>query len=115
MTKPNLSKKKVMNKGYLNKFSTGVIKKEGDYIVNYQWGNSYGHCIYSVKIMSGVNKPLRQSVLIMTHCQMGEIISSINEDTPLTDKDRDELTREIREHSKRVLTNFLSSNGEGPY
>jgi hypothetical protein len=43
---------------------------------------------------------------------MGEIIDSINNETPLTDEDHDGLSKEIREHSREVLTNFLSSNEE---
>jgi hypothetical protein len=43
---------------------------------------------------------------------MGDIIDSINETTPLTDKDHDGLSKEIREHSREVLTSYLSGNEE---
>lgn len=97
---------------YLNKFSTSVDKKGEDYIVNYEDDSHYGHCIYRSVQLTGSKKPIRQSVLLMTHCQMGEIIDSINETTPLTEKDHDGLSKEIREHSRDVLTSFLSSNEE---
>ena len=100
---------------YLNKFSTTISTNGDDYVVNYQGDNSFGHCIYKKLDLTGNNKPIRQSVMLLTHCQMGEIINSINETTPLTDEDHDGLSKEIREHSREVLTNFLSSNGEGPY
>ena len=97
---------------YLKKFSTSVDKKGDDYIVNYEDSTHYGHCIYRSLQLTGSNKPLRQSVLLMTHCQMGEIIDSINETTPLTEEDHDGLSKEIREHSREVLTSYLSSNEE---
>jgi hypothetical protein len=97
---------------YLNKFSTSVDKKGEDYIVNYEDDTHYGHCIYRSIQLTGSNKPIRQSVLLMTHCQMGEIIDSINETTPLTEEDHDGLSKEIREHSREVLTSYLSGNEE---
>ena len=97
---------------YLKKFSTSVDKKGDDYIVNYEDSTHYGHCIYRSLQLTGSNKPLRQSVLLMTHCQMGDIIDSINETTPLTEEDHDGLSKEIREHSREVLTNYLSGNEE---
>ena len=97
---------------YLKKFSTSVDKKGDDYIVNYEDSTHYGHCIYRSLQLTGSNKPLRQSVLLMTHCQMGDIIDSINETTPLTEKDHEGLSKEIREHSREVLTNYLSGNEE---
>ena len=97
---------------YLNKFSTSVEKKGEDYIVNYEDENHYGHCIYRQIQVTGSNKPIRQSVLLMTHCQMGNIIDSINDRKPLTDKDHDKLSMEIREHSKGILTSYLSSTEE---
>jgi len=97
---------------YLNKFSTSVDKKGDDYIVNYEDSTHYGHCIYRSIQLTGSNKPIRQSVLLMTHCQMGEIIDSINETTPLTEEDHDGLSKEIREHSREVLTSYLSGNEE---
>jgi hypothetical protein len=97
---------------YLKKFSTSVDKKGDDYIVNYEDSTHYGHCIYRSLQLTGSNKPIRQSVLLMTHCQMGEIIDSINETTPLTEEDHEGLSKEIREHSREVLTNYLSGNEE---
>jgi hypothetical protein len=97
---------------YLNKFSTSVNKNGDDYIVNYEDSTHYGHCIYRSLQLTGSNKPIRQSVLLMTHCQMGEIIDSINETTPLTEEDHEGLSKEIREHSREVLTNYLSGNEE---
>ena len=97
---------------YLNKFSTSVEKKGDDYIVEYQDNTHYGHCIYKSMELTGNNKPIRQSVLLMTHCQMGGIIDSINNETPLTEEDHEGLSKEIREHSYNVLTSYLEGQRE---
>ena len=97
---------------YLNKFSTSVEKKGDDYIVNYEDNTHYGHCIYKNMQLMGNNKPIRQSILLMTHCQMGGIIDSINEESPLSEKDHEGLSKEIREHSYNVLTSYLSGQTE---
>ena len=97
---------------YLNKFSTSVEKKGDDYIVNYEDNTHYGHCIYKNMELTGNNKPIRQSILLMTHCQMGGIIDSINDVSPLTEKDHEGLSKEIREHSYSVLTSYLSGQKE---
>jgi hypothetical protein len=98
---------------FLNKFSTTVSTNGDDYVVNYQGENSYGHCIYKKLDLTGNNKPIRQSVMLLTHCQMGEIIEEINKETPLKDVNSSVLSDEIRNHSLTTLTEWLSSQREG--
>jgi hypothetical protein len=98
---------------YLNKFSTSVDKKGEDFIVNYEDGTHYGHCIYKRLDLTGKTKPIRQSIMLLTHCQMGDIIGDINESSPLSEKDHDGLSREIREHSLSTLTTWLEGQTEG--
>jgi hypothetical protein len=43
---------------------------------------------------------------------MGGIIDSINNETPLTEKDHEGLSKEIREHSYQVLTSYLEGQRE---
>jgi hypothetical protein len=97
---------------YLNRFNTDVTRNGEDFIVNYQGENRYGHCIYRRLDLTGSNKPIRQSVMLLTHCQMGDIIDDINETTPLTEKDHDGLSKEIREHSLSTLTSWLEGQIE---
>ena len=97
---------------YLNKFSTTISTNGDDYVVNYQGENSYGHCIYKKLDLTGNNKPIRQSVMLLTHCQMGDIINHINEKSPLNEGDHDNLSREIREHSLSILTSYLEGQKE---
>ena len=98
---------------YLNKFSTSVDKKGEDFIVNYEDGTHYGHCIYKRLNLTGSNKPIRQSVMLLTHCQMGEIIEEINKEVPLKDMNSSDLSNEIRNHSLTTLNDWLSSQKEG--
>lgn len=97
---------------FLNKFSTRVSQNEDDYIVHYEKEESYGHCIYKNLKLKGNNKPLNQNVLLLTHCQMGDIIDRINNDTPLTENDYLSITSEIRNHSLTTLNDWLSSQKE---
>ena len=97
---------------FLNKFSTTISTNGDDYVVNYQGENSYGHCIYKKLDLTGNNKPIRQSVMLLTHCQMGEIIEEINKETPLKDVNSSTLSDEIRNHSLTTLTDWLSSQKE---
>ena len=98
---------------FLNKFSTTISTNGDDYVVNYQGENSFGHCIYKKLDLTGNNKPIRQSVMLLTHCQMGEIIEEINKETPLKDVNSSTLSDEIRNHSLTTLTEWLSSQKEG--
>jgi hypothetical protein len=97
---------------YLNKFSTTISTNGDDYVVNYHGDNTYGHCIYKKLDLTGSNKPIRQSVMLLTHCQMGEIIEEINKETPLKDMNSSDLSNEIRNHSLTTLTDWLSSQKE---
>ena len=97
---------------YLNCYNTDVTRNGEDFIVNYQGENRYGHCIYKRLDLTGKTKPIRQSVMLLTHCQMGDIIDDINETTPLTEKDHDGLSKEIREHSLSTLTSWLEGQIE---
>ena len=97
---------------YLNKFSTTISTNGDDYVVNYHGDNTYGHCIYKKLDLTGSNKPIRQSVMLLTHCQMGEIIEEINKETPLKDMNSSDLSNEIRNHSLSTLTDWLSSQKE---
>ncbi len=97
---------------YLNKFSTTISTNGDDYVVNYHGDNTYGHCIYKKLDLTGSNKPIRQSVMLLTHCQMGEIIDEINKETPLKDMNSSDLSNEIRNHSLSTLTDWLSSQKE---
>ncbi len=98
---------------FLNKFSTTITTNGEDYVVNYQGENTYGHCIYKKLELTGNNKPIKQSVMLLTHCQMGDIIGEINDSSPLSGVSHSDLSNEIRNHSLTTLTDWLEGQREG--
>lgn len=95
---------------YLKKFSTSVSMNGEDYVVNYEGDNTYGHCIYKKLELTGNNKPVKQSVMLLTHCQMSDIIGDIDKESPLKESDHNALSMEIRNHSLQVLHDWLEEN-----
>mgnify|MGYP003352272674 FL=1 len=83
-------------------------------MVNYQGDNVYGHCIYKKLELTGNNKPIKQSVMLLTHCQMSDIIGEIDKESPLKESDHSSLSMEIRNHSLQVLNEWFDENQVSP-
>jgi hypothetical protein len=92
----------------LNDFTTEVIKSGDKYIVNYSCEQYTGVCEYNHILFPGQRKPLSQRVLLLTECDMGDIIEKINIDSPLSSEDLTGITMEIREHSLQCVEDFIS-------
>ena len=87
-----------------------------------QVGKEY-HIIYTIEgttIVGGCNykewknksKYQVEPIYILTEVHMVDIISYINEKSPLNEGDHDNLSREIREHSLSILTSYLEGQKE---
>jgi hypothetical protein len=50
--------------------------------------------------MKGVSKPIVQNFIIMTGCDMGDVIEYIYQKRGLSEKDFNEVNMLIREHSR---------------
>ena len=99
-----------MEKLYLNKLLTTVSEETpNEYKVLYSNGVHVGSCSYKKLEMMGSKKPIRQDVFLMTHCDMGDIISSMNDDNQFTSEDHNELQMEIRFDSLTKVRNYVSS------
>ena len=99
-----------MEKLYLNKLLTTVSEETpNEYKVLYCNGVHMGSCSYKKLEMMGSKKPIRQDVFLMTHCDMGDIISSMNDDNQFTSEDHNELQMEIRFDSLTKVRNYVSS------
>ena len=99
-----------MEKLYLNKLLTTVSEQTpNEYKVLYSNGVHMGSCSYKKLEMMGSKKPIRQDVFLMTHCDMGDIISSMNDDNQFTSEDHNELQMEIRFDSLTKVRNYVSS------
>ena len=91
----------------LNNFNTEVVKHGDKYIVNYSYEQYTGVCEYNHINFPGQRKPMNQRVLLLTECEMGDIIEKINIDSPLSSEDLSRMTREIREHSLQCVEEFI--------
>ena len=95
------------NQKSLNNFSTEVVKHGDRYIVNYSYEQYTGVCEYNHINFPGQRKPMNQRVLLLTECEMGDIIEKINIDSPLSSEDLTRMTMEIREHSLQCVEEYI--------
>ena len=59
-----------------------------------------GTCIFESHNTMGTSKPIRQKFIIMTSCEMGDVIEYIYQTRGLTSEDFNEVSLLIREHSR---------------
>lgn len=95
-----------MNKEYLKKFSTEVSKEGEIYNVTYSHGSITGECRYVEMRMTGSTKPIRQEMLLLTHCEMKDIIGEIDNDYKLSEEDFTSISLTIREDSLNKVTEY---------
>lgn len=90
-------------------FKTEVQENNGTKTVTYchpTFPHFSGVCEYEEKILTGVNKPIRQRVMILVNCEMGDVIEYIHKKSPLSSEDLVLINRLIRDHSyEMVLSN----------
>jgi hypothetical protein len=91
----------------LNNFNTEVVKVGEKYIVNYSYEQYSGVCEYNHINFPGQRKPMNQRVLLLTECEMGDIIEKINIDSPLSSEDLTRMNMEIREHSLQCVEDYI--------
>ena len=59
-----------------------------------------GSCIFETHNMMGTSKPIRQKFIIMTSCEMGDVIEYIYQTRGITSEDFNDVNLLIREHSR---------------
>jgi hypothetical protein len=94
--------------GVLEDFITEVSKEGEEYIIKYSSGEYKGECRYKMMELTGKNKPIRQTPMLLTHCDMGDIIEKLHLKHTLSSEDFHSLSMDIREHSLKRLNEFLS-------
>ena len=62
-----------------------------------------GTCTYESHSMKGTSKPIVQNFVIMTGCDMGDVIEYIYQTRGLSEKDFDEVNSLIRDHSRTIV------------
>jgi len=90
-------------------FSSTVQHCENSYRVLYEINDFTGYCDYRVFKMSGSTKPISQTIHLLTHVDMGDIIEYVHKKTPLCSDNFSEVQMTIREDSKRRLLEFLQT------
>ena len=88
---------------YLNDYKPNVTKSGDTYIVDYE----IGECVYTYQRMG---KRIKQEVLQLIKCDMWKVISEINEKSPLSDGDYQDLNMEIRNNSLQYVTEYINSH-----
>lgn len=89
---------------YLKSFNPNVILSGDTYIVDY----GIGECVYS---RIRVGKRIKQDVLQLIKTDMWKVITVINQETPLSEGDFNDLNMEIRNHSLQYVEEFISEKG----
>jgi hypothetical protein len=93
----------------LEKFSTEVVR-EGDILtVKYMNGEFTGECVYVER--SGMSRFQPQSVHLLVTSDMGDVIEYLHKDSPLMSEDHNDLQMYIREHSLKVIQEYLMVQG----
>jgi hypothetical protein len=99
-------------KELLDEFICTVTEENRTVIVSYSHP-TYSHsgsCTYESHQMKGISKPIIQNFLIMTGCDMGDVIEYIHKESPLSSEDHNDLQMYIREHSLAILNSHLYQN-----
>ena len=91
----------------LNEFDIMVTNESPRYTVTYMRGDYSGSCTYERVEKVGINKPIRQTILILVESEMGDVIDYWNLQQPLNEENYDEVSTSIRNHSRQVLSEYL--------
>jgi hypothetical protein len=94
-------------KEILEVFDKVINKSGGTITLTYCHHNFSGTCIYQEVTTNGLNKPIKQSFLILTSTDMGDVIEYIHRSSPLSGDKLQEVNKLIRDHSLNVVREYL--------
>ena len=80
----------------INKFETSVSENNGSIMVNYKHDILTGFCEYRIV---EVNNRFKQKAWLLINTDMGDVIEYIHSNSPLSDKDLQDVNKLIRDHS----------------
>jgi hypothetical protein len=80
----------------IDKFETSVSENNGSIMVNYKHDILTGFCEYRIV---EVNNRFKQKAWILVNTDMGDVIEYIHSNSPLSDKDLQDVNKLIRDHS----------------
>jgi hypothetical protein len=91
----------------LNDFGIEIKDETPLISVNYTNGDYTGTCVYEIVEKVGTNKPIRQTIIILTHSDMGEVIDYWNTKVKLNEENYNEVSTSIRNHSRQMVDEYL--------
>ena len=91
----------------LDDFKIEIKEEIPKITVNYSNGEYRGSCTYEKIEKVGINKPIRQTILVLTESDMGNVIDYWNDRLPLSDGDITMVSTMIREHSRKMAMDYL--------
>jgi hypothetical protein len=80
----------------IDKFETTLSENNGSIMVNYKHDILTGYCEYRIV---EVNNRFKQKAWILVNTDMGDVIEYIHSNSPLSDKDLQDVNKLIRDHS----------------
>ena len=92
----------------LEVFNKVINKSGGTITLTYCHHNFSGTCTYQEVTTNGLRKPIKQSFLVLTSTDMGDVIEYIHKKSPLSSEDLSSINKLIRDHSLSVVDNYLS-------
>jgi hypothetical protein len=87
----------------INKFETSVSENNGSIMVNYKHDILTGFCEYRIV---EVNNRFKQRAWLLVNTDMGDVIEYIHSNSPLSDKDLQDVNKLIRDHSLSRVQNL---------
>jgi hypothetical protein len=80
----------------IDKFETTLSENNGSLMVHYRHDILTGYCEYRIV---EVNNRFKQKAWILVNTDMGDVIEYIHSNSPLSDKDLQDVNKLIRDHS----------------
>jgi len=80
----------------INKFETTLSENNGSIMVNYKHDVLTGFCEYRIV---EVNNRFKQKAWLLVNTDMADVIEFIHSNSPLSDKDLQDVNKLIRDHS----------------
>jgi len=76
----------------------------------YEHNGARGEVNYELTHMVGLKKPIKQEFLITMSANMTRIIDTINNESPLSEDDMEEISHDIMEQSKNMVNTYQLNN-----
>jgi hypothetical protein len=80
----------------IDKFETTLSENNGSLMVHYRHDILTGYCEYRIV---EVNNRFKQKAWLLVNTDMGDVIEYIHSNSPLSDKDLQDVNKLIRDHS----------------